>query len=63
MRENEYKNGNLRQTGRNYTFDKTEYDDYDQYFQPVTYEEYDYNGKRYIRIRANSDYGSNSFKL
>ena len=61
--ENEYKNGNLRQTGRNYTFDKTEYDDYDQYFQPVTYEEYDYNGKRYIRIRANSDYGSNSFKL
>ena len=61
--ENEYKNGNLRQTGRNYTFDKTEYDDYDQYFQPVTYEEYDYNGKRYIRIRANSDHGSNSFKL
>ena len=61
--ENEYKNGNLRQTGRNYTFDKTEYDDYDQYFQPVTYEEYDYNGKRYIRIRANSDYRSNSFKL
>ena len=61
--ENEYKNGNLRQTGRNYTFDKTEYDDYDQYFQPVTYEEYDYNGKKYIRIRANSDYGSNSFKL
>lgn len=62
--ENEYKNGNLQQTGRNYTFDKTEYDDYDQYFQPVTYEEYDYNGKRYIRIRANSDYGHGSkFKL
>ncbi len=62
--ENEYKNGNLQQTGRNYTFDKTEYDDYDQHFQPVTYEEYDYNGKRYIRIRANSDYGHGSkFKL
>ena len=62
--ENEYKNGNLQQTGRNYTFDKTEYDDYDQYFQPVTYEEYDYNGKRYIRIRANSDSGHGSkFKL
>jgi len=62
--ENEYKNGNLRQTGRNYTFDKTEYDDYDQYFQPVTYEEYDYNGKKYIRIKANSDYGHGSkFKL
>lgn len=61
--ESEYKNGNLQQTGRNYTFDKTEYDDYDQYFQPVTYEEYDYNGKKYIRIRANSDYGSSSFKL
>lgn len=62
--ENEYNNGNLRQTGRNYTFDKTEYDDYDQYFQPVTYEEYDYNGKKYIRIRANSDYGHGiKFKL
>lgn len=61
--ENEYQRGNLRQTGRDYTFDKTEYDDYSQYFQPVTYEEYDYNGKKYIRIRANSDYGSNSFKL
>lgn len=61
--ENEYQRGNLRQTGRNYTFDKTKYDDYSQYFQPVTYEEYDYNGKKYIRIRANSDYGSNSFKL
>lgn len=61
--ENEYQRGNLRQTGRNYTFDKTEYDDYSQYFQPVTYDEYDYNGKKYIRIRANSDYGSNSFKL
>lgn len=58
-----YKNGNLRQTGRNYTFDKTKYDDFDQYFQPVTYEEYDYNGKKYIRVKANSDYGSYSFKL
>lgn len=62
--EDEYQRGNLQQTGRNYTFDKTEYDDYDQYFQPVTYEEYDYNGKKYIRIRANSDYGHGSkFKL
>lgn len=61
--ENEYQRGNLRQTGRDYTFDKTEYDDYSQYFQPVTYEEYDYDGKKYIRVRANSDYGSNSFKL
>lgn len=61
--ENEYQRGNLRQTGKDYTFDKTKYDDYSQYFQPVTYEEYDYNGKKYIRIRANSDYSSSSFKL
>lgn len=59
--DNEYKNGNLRQTGRNYTFDKTEYDDYFQSFQPVTYDEYDYNGKRYIHIKAN--YKSNVFRL
>lgn len=61
--ESEYQRGNLRTTGRDYTFDSTRYDDYSQGFQPVKYEEYEYNGKKYIRVKANSDYGSNSFKL
>ena len=62
--ESEYQRGNLRTTGRDYTFDRTEYDDYDQYFQPVKYDEYEYNGRKYIRVQANSDYGHDSkFKL
>ena len=52
--ENEYKRGNLKTTGRFYTFDKTKYFDYDQEFQPVKYEEYEYKGKRYIRFKANA---------
>lgn len=54
--ENEYQRGALRTTGRDYTFDKTRYDEIDRYFQPVRYEEYGYNGKRYIRVKANPDY-------
>ena len=59
--KSEYQSGGLRTTGRDYTFDSTRYDDYSQDFQPVKYEEYEYNGKKYIRVKANSYYGS--FKL
>lgn len=62
--ESEYQRGNLRTTGRDYTFDRTEFEDYDQYFQPVKYDEYEYNGRKYIRVQANSDYGyGNNFEL
>lgn len=61
--ESEYQSRRLKQTGRNYTFDSTPYDEYSKGFQAVTYEEYEYNGKKYIRVKANSDYGSNSFQL
>ena len=60
--ESEYNRG-MNKTGRSYTFDSVKYDDYDTGFKPVTYEEYDYQGKEYIRIKANSDFGSNKFKL
>ena len=60
--ESEYNRG-MNKTGRSYTFDSVKYDDYDTGFTPVTYEEYEYQGKRYIRIRANSDFEGNKFKL
>ena len=60
--ESEYNRG-MNKTGRSYTFDSVKYNDYDTGFKPVTYEEYEYQGKRYIRIRANSDFGGNKFKL
>ena len=60
--ESEYNRG-MNKTRRSYTFDSVKYDDYDTGFKPVTYEEYEYQGKEYIRIKANSDFGGNKFKL
>ena len=60
--ELEYNRG-MKKTGRSYTFDSVKYDDYCTGFKPVTYEEYEYQGKKYIRIKANSDFDGNKFKL
>lgn len=60
--ESEYNRG-MNKTGRSYTFDSVKFDDCDTRFKPVTYEEYEYQGKKYIRIKANSDFGGNKFKL
>ena len=60
--ELEYIRG-MNKTGRSYTFDSVKFDDFDTGFNPITYEEYEYQGKKYIRIRANSDFGRNKFKL
>lgn len=49
----------LRATGNKYTFDAEAYDAYDKPFQPRDLPEYEYQGKRYIRVLANprdSDY-------
>lgn len=62
--ESEYKyNRGMNKTGRSYTFDSVKYDDYDTRFKPVTYDEYEYQGKKYIRIKANSDFNGDKFKL
>ena len=60
--ESEYNRG-MNKTGRSYTFNSVKYDDYYTGFKPVTYEEYEYQGKKYIRIKANSKFGSNKFIL
>ena len=60
--EQEFERGNLSKTGKNYTFDSTEYDKFSQDFQPISYDEYEYKGKKYIRIKALSSF-SNYFKL
>ena len=51
--ENEYQKGHLKTTGKDYTFDRAKYYDYEQSFQPVKYVEYEYKSKKYIRIKAN----------
>ena len=51
--ESEYNKGMMNKTGGSYTFDSVKYDDLNIGFNPVTYDEYEYQGKKYIRIRAN----------
>ena len=60
--ESKYNRG-MNKTGRSYTFDSVKYNDYDTGFIPVTYEEYEYQGKEYIRIKANSDFCGDKFML
>ena len=52
--EREYKSGRLSKTRNSYTTDSVAYDDYDTSFQPQAHQEYEYNGKRYVRIEVNS---------
>ncbi len=60
--ESEYNRG-MNKTGRSYTFDSVKYNDYNTGFKPVTYEEYEYQGNKYIRIKANSDFDGGKFML
>lgn len=49
--ETEFYKG-LKKTGNTYTFDGNKNPDYYYKFMPVTYDEYEYGGKKYIRIKA-----------
>ena len=61
--ESEYNDGRLNKTGKSYTFDLVKPNDFDIGFKPVTYKEYEYLGKKYVRIRANFEFYSIKFKL
>ena len=61
--ENEYQSGKLKKTGKNYTFDGTKPTACLQGFQAVTYDEYEYNGKKYTRVIANPDHYDEYFML
>ena len=53
--ESEYNRG-MNKTGRSFTFDSVKSNDYNTGYKPVTYEEYEYQGNKYIRIKANYDF-------
>ena len=61
--ERAYRSGNISKTRNNYTTDSVAYDEYDTSFQPQTHQEYEYNGKRYVRVKANSYYNGGDFTL
>ena len=52
----------LSRTGNKYTTDSRKYDEYDEEFSPKQHEEFQLDGKRYVRVEANSCYGD-EFKL
>lgn len=56
-------NRGLNKTGRNYTFDSTKFNDYDTGFKGITYDEYEYQGRKFIRVKANSDFDGGRFEL
>ena len=57
------KDKNLQLTGNYYTFDQTPITNNESPFSAVKYGEYEYEGKKYIRVKANSCYSSKWFKL
>ena len=61
--ERAYKSGRISKTRNSYTTDSTRYTEYHTTFEPQTHQEYQYNGKRYVRVEANSCYNGNNFTL
>ena len=54
--ERAYKSGTISKTRNSYTTDSRKYNAYDEKFLAKQHEEYEYNGKRYVRVEANSDF-------
>ena len=61
--ERAYKKGDISRTGHSYTTDSKEYDRYSAPFEPQVHQEYEYKGKKFVRVIANSDFKSDKFIL
>lgn len=61
--ERQFTSGRLTKTGNGYTTDSRKYDEYGEKFKAQRHEEYEYKGKRYIRVKANSCFHGGNFKL
>ena len=61
--ERAYKSGTISKTRNSYTTDSRKYDAYNEKFLAKQHEEYEYNGKRYVRVEANSDFKGGEFQL
>lgn len=54
--ERKYVNEEMHKTDKTYTFDSSKWNNHDEEFRPIVYEEYEFQGKKYIRIKANTCY-------
>ena len=50
----EFSKGTLRKTGKTYTTDSRRYDNFSRIFNPTTHEEFEYTGRKYVRVKANN---------
>lgn len=58
-----YKNKTLNKTGNIYTIDSTSISNEDESFTPEVLEEYELDGKRYVRVKANPNNVGEYFEL
>lgn len=61
--ERAFERRSLSRTGKKYTTDSRKYDEYDEVFSPKQHEEFQLDGKRYVRVEANSCFDGDEFKL
>lgn len=61
--ENSFQSRTIKTTGNTFTVDSRKYNEYDKRFSPTTIDEYEYQGKRYVRVIANSCFDGSNFKL
>ena len=58
-----YKNNELPKTGKKYTTDSRKYYERDKDFLPQEHIEYEFDDKKYVRVKVNSFYNGESFTL
>ena len=61
--EKAYKADRLLKVGNGPTTDSRKYDEYGEEILPIQHEQYEYEGKRYVRVKANSCYDGGEFTL
>lgn len=61
--ERAFERRSLSRTGKKYTTDSRKDDEYDKMFLPKQHEEFQLDGKRYVRVEANSCFDGMEFKL
>lgn len=53
-----FSTGRLKKTGKTYTINSNKWDENSKKFNPVEYEEFVYNGKKYVRVKSNCYMGN-----
>ena len=61
--ERAFQRRSLSRTGKKYTTDSRKYDEYGKEFSPKQHEEFQLDGKRYVRVEANSCFDGDEFNL